>query len=64
MDTANRSEEWGQGNVPALTDEDLRFVVESVGDERWGMGQGLDHLRAREDLLDVMLEDDRLVRSG
>jgi len=50
-------------HVPALTDEDLRFVVDTVGDERSGVGQGLDHLRAREDLLDVMLEDDRLVRS-
>jgi len=63
MEKVNRGEEWSQRNVPVLTDEDLRFVVETVGDERSGMGQGLDHLRAREDLLDVLLEDDRLVRS-
>jgi hypothetical protein len=47
--------------MPALTDDDLRFLVETVGEERYGP-QTLHLLRTREDLLDVMLEDDRLVR--
>ncbi len=47
--------------VFGLTDEDLRFVADPVG---WRPGDPMDApnvLRAREDLLDVMLEDDRLV---
>lgn len=49
-------------DLPVLTDDDLRFVAETVGEERYGAAQALDLLRARNDLLDVMLEDDRLVR--
>jgi len=45
-----------------LTDEDLRFVAETVGGG--GLrdpGESPARLREREDLLDVLLEDDRLV---
>src|SRR5713226_5380102 len=48
--------------VPAFTDEDLRFIAETVGEERTGTAPALELLRTREDLLDVILEDDRLVR--
>ncbi|HLW59222.1 MAG TPA: hypothetical protein VKV57_04765 [bacterium] len=49
-------------DVPVLTDNDLRFVAETIGDDRHGAMPSLDVLRARDDLVDVMLEDDRLVR--
>ena len=42
-----------------FTDEDFRFVAETVG--AGGVAETPGHLRARPDLLDVMLEDDRLV---
>jgi len=45
-----------------LSDHDLRFVAETVGGEQGGAAHPLDHLRAREELLDVMLDDDRLVQ--
>jgi len=47
------------GDADSLSDHDLRFVTETV----WGAERGAapDHLRAREGLLDVLLEDDRLV---
>jgi hypothetical protein len=48
-------------DAPIFTDEDLRFVAETVGEDRPG-AQGPALLREREDLLDVMLDDDRLVR--
>ena len=45
-----------------LTDEDVRFVVETVGAGRSGTArEDVALLREREDLLDVMLDDDRLV---
>jgi len=44
-----------------LTDEDLRFVADAVGGARYDPKTAPGALRAREDLLDVMLEDDRLV---
>jgi hypothetical protein len=57
-----------------LTDEDLRFVAETIGEPAgrkgpqgrgWAGPSGIDaapaYLRARPGLLDVMLEDDRLV---
>ncbi len=50
------------GNALMLSDHDLQFVAETI----WGEGSEArdapDRLRARDDLLDVMLEDDRLVR--
>ena len=46
--------------TPRFTDEDLRFVSETVGGERISPGEAPTALREREDLLDVMLEDDRL----
>ncbi|HKV43657.1 MAG TPA: hypothetical protein VJT32_03105 [bacterium] len=49
-------------DVPALTDDDLRFVADTIGDGRRGAVPSLEVLRARDDLVDVMLEDDRLVR--
>ncbi|HKX16443.1 MAG TPA: hypothetical protein VJT33_00330 [bacterium] len=42
-----------------FTDEDLRFVAETAG--AGSAAEVPAHLRARPDLLDVMLEDDRLV---
>jgi len=45
-----------------LSDHDLRFVAETVGGEQGGAAHPLDHLRAREELLDVLLDDDRLVQ--
>jgi hypothetical protein len=47
--------------APIYTDDDLRFVAETVGEERPGAPEPA-LLRTREDLLDVMLDDDRLVR--
>lgn len=44
-----------------LTDNDLRFVAETVGTGRSASDEDLALLREREDLLDVILEDDRLV---
>jgi hypothetical protein len=45
-----------------LTDEDVRFVAETVGAGRSGTSpEDVALLREREDLLDVMLDDDRLV---
>jgi hypothetical protein len=43
-----------------FTDEDLRFVAETVGGGRLGPGEVPTVLREREALLDVMLEDERL----
>ena len=48
-------------DAPIYTDDDLRFVAETAGEERLG-APGVALLRTREDLLDVMLDDDRLVR--
>jgi hypothetical protein len=45
-----------------LTDEDVRFVAETVGAGRSGTEIDATLLREREDLLDVMLDDDRLVQ--
>ncbi len=50
------------GERPVLSDRDLRFVAEAIWGEQGGTPGAVDHLRARGDLLDVMLEDDRLVR--
>jgi hypothetical protein len=44
-----------------LTDEDLRFLAETVESGRYDPVEAPAALRAREALLDVMLEDDRLV---
>jgi hypothetical protein len=44
-----------------LTDEDLRFVAETVEGGRCDPADAPAALRARPELLDVMLEDDRLV---
>ncbi len=44
-----------------FTDDDLRFVAETVGAGRCDPAEAPAVLREREDLLDVMLEDDRLV---
>jgi hypothetical protein len=44
-----------------LTDDDLRFVAETVGAGRSGAESDPAALRWREDLLDVLLDDDRLV---
>jgi len=44
-----------------LTSDDLRFVAETVGGGRYEPDEAPAVLRQREDLLDVMLEDDRLV---
>jgi hypothetical protein len=44
-----------------FTDDDLRFVIETVGAGRYGAVEAPALLRDREDLLDVMLEDDRLI---
>lgn len=49
------------GSLVHLTDEDLRFVAETVAPGRWRPEEAPAALRDREDLLDVMLEDDRLV---
>lgn len=50
------------GNGFILSDHDLRFLAETI----WGEGSEArdapDRLRARSDLLDVALEDDRVVR--
>ncbi len=43
-----------------FSDEDLRFVAETVGGGRVSPQEAPAVLREREDLLDVMLEDDRL----
>lgn len=49
-------------NQLTLSDQDLRFIAETI----WGEGSeardGPDRLRARSDLLDVALDDDRVVR--
>lgn len=45
-----------------LSDHDLQFVAETIWGEGSGARDALDRLRVRDDLLDVMLEDDRLVR--
>jgi hypothetical protein len=47
--------------MPDLTDEDLRFVVDTVGGSLRDVDGTPALLREREDLLDVLLEDDRLV---
>ncbi len=44
-----------------FTDEDLRFVAETVGAGRYDIEEAPARLRERHDLLTVMLEDDRLV---
>lgn len=44
-----------------LTDDDLRFVAETVGGSRCSPEEAPTVLREREDLLDVLLEDDHLV---
>jgi hypothetical protein len=44
-----------------FTDEDLRFVAETTGAGRAAAEEAPARLRERHDLLDVMLEDDRLV---
>jgi hypothetical protein len=46
----------------AFTAEDLRFLVETVGVGHYDPETAPALLREREDLLDVMLEDDRLVQ--
>jgi hypothetical protein len=52
-------------NTERFTDEDLRFVAETAGAAEPGRWSGVEdvpaRLRERHDLLDVMLEDDRLV---
>jgi len=45
-----------------FTPADLRFVAETAGEGRYGTAEALELLRSREGILDVMLEDDRLVR--
>jgi hypothetical protein len=44
-----------------FTDEDLRFVAETAAAGRYDAAEAPGQLRGRDDLLDVMLEDDRLV---
>jgi hypothetical protein len=44
-----------------FTDEDLKFVAETVAAGRYDAAEAPARLRGRDDLLDVMLEDDRLV---
>jgi hypothetical protein len=44
-----------------LTNHDLRFIADVVGGDAGDPAEAPAVLRAREDLLDVMLEDDRLV---
>lgn len=44
-----------------FTADDLRFVAETVGGERFDPKEAPALLRERDDLLDVMLDDDRLV---
>jgi hypothetical protein len=44
-----------------FSDEDLRFVAETVAAGRDDPAEAPARLRGRDDLLDVMLEDDRLV---
>jgi hypothetical protein len=44
-----------------LSDHDLRFIAETIWGEQGGTVAALDRLRARDDLLEVTLEDDRLV---
>lgn len=46
----------------ALSDHDLRFVAATVWGEQGETAEALRDLRARADLLDVLLEDDRLVQ--
>lgn len=48
--------------MAALSDHDLRFVAETIWGEQGGPADTLQDLRARGGLLDVVLEDDRLVR--
>lgn len=52
-------------DVERFTDEDLRFVAETAGAAEPGPRSGVEdapaRLRERHDLLEVMLEDDRLV---
>ena len=50
------------GESHHLSDHDLRFVAETAWAEQGGAALTPDYLRAREELLDVMLEDDRLVQ--
>jgi len=47
---------------PHFTDSDLRFVAETVGGPRPTPEENVAVLRERDGLLDVMLEDDRLVQ--
>ena len=49
-------------NASALSDHDLRFVAETLWGEQGVVPERLQQLRVRADLLDVSLEDDRLVR--
>ncbi len=49
------------GGVARFTDDDLRFVAASAAGGRYEGEDAPALLRAREDLLDVLLEDDRLV---
>jgi hypothetical protein len=44
------------------SDHDLRFVAETIWGEQSGTADALQYLRTRDDVLDVVLEDDRLVR--
>jgi len=50
------------GRTHGLSDHDLRFVAETLWGEQGVTVDAVQQLRAREDLLDVLLEDDRLVR--
>lgn len=50
------------GNAPFLSAHDLRFVAETIWGEGREASDAADGLRARGDLLDVALGDDRLVR--
>jgi hypothetical protein len=49
-------------NAPFLSEHDLRFVAETIWGEGGEARDASDRLRARGDLLDVALEDERLVR--
>jgi hypothetical protein len=48
--------------VYGLTDHDLRFVADTLWAEQGAPADAVHQLRAREDLLEVALDDDRLVR--
>jgi len=45
-----------------LTEADLRFIVETVADRRQDHDRIIELVRDKEDFLEVMLQDDRLVR--